>query len=398
MTKICVVGLGYIGLPISALLANRGFQVHGVDVSQKVVDIVNSGGVHIVEPGLEEAVNAAVAVGDFVADTKLKAADIFIIAVPTPFKADHVPDLSHVEAAANSISDYIQPGNLVIIESTVPVGTTDETVGGILRSKGHKLGTDVFLAHCPERVLPGNIMEELLANDRVVGGIDELSSRKAEEFYSSFVEGEVIVTNSKTAELVKLTENSFRDVNIAFANEISMIADSEDIDPWEVIELANRHPRVQILQPGPGVGGHCIAVDPWFIVSRSPDIAKLIRTSREVNNSKPKWIVEKVKFLARKYDWPTIGCLGLAFKANIDDLRQSPAMGIARQLVMEKIGDVLVCEPNISTVADFELVDLDEVILKSDIILILVDHKEFLDLNSEKLKGKELIDTRGIIR
>ena len=392
---VCVIGLGYIGLPTASLLGTKGYQVHGVDVSQSVVDTINSGGIHIVEPDLDILVKSAVGAGNLKAGLEPVESDIFIIAVPTPFKDDHQPDLSYVEQATRTISPYLKPGNLVILESTSPIGTTDEVVAKILAEEGH--GTDIFIAHCPERVLPGRILIELVQNDRVVGGINEESAQVAVDFYETFVSGEVLATSAKTAEMVKLTENAYRDVNIAFANELSMICDQESINTWEVIQLANRHPRVNILQPGPGVGGHCIAVDPWFIVSRAPELSRLIRTAREVNDSKPQWVLEQVRKQADRFKNPVIGCLGLAFKADVDDLRESPALDIVRTLVKDDIGQVLVCEPNLKQHPEFSLLTLDELIKRADILLLLVDHKPFKKLTAKGLKDKILIDTRGIV-
>jgi UDP-N-acetyl-D-mannosaminuronic acid dehydrogenase len=396
--KICVIGLGYIGLPTASLLGTKGYEVHGVDVSPKVVETINKGGIHIVEPDLDILVKSAVQAGNLSAALEPTEADIFIIAVPTPFTDGKKPDLTYVEKATQSICSYVKPGNLVILESTSPVGTTDEVVARILAEHGHNVGVDVFVAHCPERVLPGRILIELVENDRVVGGINEASTQIAVEFYEQFVRGEVLATTAKTAEMVKLTENSFRDVNIAFANEISMIAEGEDINTWEVIALANRHPRVNILQPGPGVGGHCIAVDPWFIVHRSPEHARLIRIAREVNDYKPEWVMERVRKKAAKFKNPVIGCLGLAFKADVDDLRESPAMDIVRHLQKENIGQLLICEPNLKSHPEFELMRVNDVIKEADIILLLVDHKPFRKITASDLKEKIVIDTRGIIR
>lgn len=396
--KICVIGLGYIGLPTASLLGTKGYQVHGVDVSAKVVETINSGGIHIVEPDLDILVKSAVQAGNLIASQQPAEADIFIIAVPTPFTDGKKPDLTYVEEATKAICPYVKPGNLVILESTSPVGTTDEVVARILAEYGHNVGVDVFVSHCPERVLPGRILIELVENDRVVGGVNEASTQIAVAFYEEFVRGEVLATTAKTAEMVKLTENSFRDVNIAFANEISMIAEGEGINTWEVIALANRHPRVNILQPGPGVGGHCIAVDPWFIVYRAPEDARLIRTAREVNDRKPEWVIERVRRKAAKFKNPVIGCLGLAFKADVDDLRESPAMDIVRQLQRENIGRLLICEPNLKSHGEFNLMRAEDVIQESDIVLLLVDHKSFHKISAAHLKEKIVIDTRGIIR
>ena len=347
--SICVMGLGYIGLPTASLLATKGFKVTGVDVSQKVVDTINRGEIHIVEPDLDILVKSAVHSGNLSASLEPVEADVFIIAVPTPFKdggPDHIsgkkPDLSYIEAATKKIAPFVKPGNLVILESTSPVGTTDEVVATILKSEGHSVGDEVYVAHCPERVLPGRILIELVENDRVVGGINEASTAVTVNFYERFVRGAVLATTAKTAEMVKLTENSSRDVQIAFANELSMICETESIDTWEVIELANRHPRVNILQPGPGVGGHCIAVDPWFIVDRSPGCSNLIRTAREVNDAKPEWVIGRVKKCADKFKSPVIACLGLAFKADVDDLRESPAFDIVKRLQAENVGELLI--------------------------------------------------------
>ena len=395
---ICVIGLGYIGLPTASLLGTKGFQVHGVDVSEHVVNTINKGKIHIVEPDLDIMVRSAVNAGNLKAGMAPIEADIFIIAVPTPFKGDHVPDLSYVESATKMISPFVKPGNLVILESTSPVGTTDEVVAKILSDDGHDTDKEVYVAHCPERVLPGRILIELVENDRIVGGVNPLATQKAVEFYQSFVRGEVLSTDSRTAEMAKLTENSSRDVSIAFANELSLICDEEGINVWELISLANRHPRVNILTPGPGVGGHCIAVDPWFIVARSPKYAKLIKTARLVNDSKPEWVIEKVKSRAEKFKRPVIGCLGLAFKADVDDLRESPAVEIVRQLIKDDVGEILISEPNLNKHDEFDLIVCEELIQRADIILLLVDHKEFKGIKTLELNEKVLIDTRGIIQ
>jgi len=396
--NICVIGLGYIGLPTASLLGTKGFNVHGVDVSKHVVDTINAGKIHIVEPDLDIMVKSAVNVGNLKAGLEPVEADVFIIAVPTPFKGDYQPDLSFVESATRMISPYVKPGNLVILESTSPVGTTDEVVAKILKENGHDTDKDVYVAHCPERVLPGRILVELVENDRIVGGVNPLATQKAVEFYQSFVRGEVLSTDSRTAEMAKLTENSSRDVSIAFANELSIICDEEGINVWELISLANRHPRVNILNPGPGVGGHCIAVDPWFIVARSPEHAKLIKMARIVNDSKPAWVINKVKSRAEKFKKPVIGCLGLAFKADVDDLRESPSVDIVRKLIKESVGEVLVSEPNLESHDEFDLLSCEEVIRRSDIILLLVDHKEYKGIKTLELNEKVLIDTRGTLQ
>ncbi len=394
---ICVVGLGYIGLPTASLLGTKGYRVHGVDSSQYIVDTIHQGKIHIVEPDLDILVKSAVQAGNLTTGMEPVKADIFILAVPTPFRDGHEPDLSYVEAATEEIAPYVEPGNLVILESTSPVGTTEEVVARILAERGHDIKKDVYIAHCPERVLPGRILVELVQNDRIVGGINEASTEKAVEFYHTFVRGEVLATDSRTAELAKLTENSYRDVNIAFANELSIICDKEGINVWELLRLANRHPRVNILNPGPGVGGHCIAVDPWFIVSRSPDTARLIRTAREVNEAKPAWVIDKVRRSADKFKKPVIGCLGLAFKADVDDLRESPALHIVRQLIKEQVGEILVSEPNLASHAEFELRPFQEVVAAADIVLLLVDHRQYRHLKAADLKEKVVIDTRGLV-
>ena len=396
--NICVIGLGYIGLPTASLLGTKGFNVHGVDVSKHVVDTINAGKIHIVEPDLDIMVKSAVNVGNLKAGLEPVEADVFIIAVPTPFKGDYQPDLSFVESATQMISPYVKPGNLVILESTSPVGTTDEVVAKILKENGHDTDKEVYVAHCPERVLPGRILIELVENDRIVGGVNPLATQKAVEFYQSFVRGEVLSTDSRTAEMAKLTENSSRDVSIAFANELSIICDEEGINVWELISLANRHPRVNILNPGPGVGGHCIAVDPWFIVARSPEHAKLIKTARLVNDAKPDWVINKVKSRAEKFKHPVIGCLGLAFKADVDDLRESPSVDIVRKLIKENVGEILVSEPNLESHDEFDLISCEEVIRRSDIILLLVDHKEYKGIKTLELNEKVLIDTRGTLQ
>lgn len=395
---VCVVGLGYIGLPTASLLGTKGYEVLGIDVSDNVVDTINRGEIHIVEPDLDLLVKSAVNSGNLKAAKEPAEADVFIIAVPTPFKEGYKPDLTYVETATRNIAPYVKPGNLIILESTSPVGTTDDCVAKILKEQGHDIDNDVFIAHCPERVLPGRILIELIQNDRIVGGINEKATQVAASFYREFVSGEVLETSAKTAELSKLTENSFRDVNIAFANELSVICDQEHIDVWELIQLANRHPRVNILQPGPGVGGHCIAVDPWFIIDRAGANAKLIRAAREVNDAKPEWVINKVKAKAQKFKRPTIACLGLAFKADVDDLRESPALNIARALVEQDVGDIIVCEPNIKEHKEFQLTTLDKAMEQADIILILVDHKPFKSLTPSSLIEKIVIDTRGITK
>ena len=393
------MGLGYIGLPTASLLGTKGYNVIGVDVSPEIVDTINAGHIHIVEPGLDILLKSAVNSGNLKASLEPEASDVFIIAVPTPFKGErHEPDMRYVEQSVQAIVPYLEKGNLVILESTSPVGTCDEIIAPLLEDAGFRVGEDVFVAHCPERVLPGRILIELVENDRIVGGVDHGSTEKAALFYAGFVSGDVIQTDAKTAELSKLCENSFRDVNIAFANELSMICDESGIDVWELIELANRHPRVNILQPGPGVGGHCLAVDPWFIVDRSPETARLIRTAREVNDSKPKWVLNKIIHAAEKLKAPVIGCLGITYKPDVDDLRESPALEIVRKLKEKEIGEILVSDATLRSCEEFELHPMEEVIEKADIIVLLVNHSQYSDLTANMLKEKIVIDTRGVVR
>jgi UDP-N-acetyl-D-mannosaminuronic acid dehydrogenase len=386
--KICVIGLGYIGLPTASLLANRGYQVHGVDVVQSTVDTINQGKIHIVEPDLDTFVQSAVNSGKLVASTTATEADVFIVAVPTPFKDNHVPNIDYIVSATKGLAPFVKEGNIVILESTSPVGTTD-IMEQTLRDEGVDT-THIHFAHCPERVLPGKIMHELVTNDRIVGGTTEVATRLTAEFYRNFVTGAVLETDARTAEMAKLTENSFRDVNIAFANELSMLAGKFGIDVWELIDLANRHPRVNILQPGCGVGGHCIAVDPWFIVDAAKGDAKIIKTAREVNDYKTEWVIEKVKNAALEFEKThgqkaKVACMGLAFKPDIDDLRESPALYITQRLKADGV-DVLAVEPNIKSHPEFEIVDHKEAVAAADIVVFLVAHKEFLDITVEAPK------------
>jgi UDP-N-acetyl-D-mannosaminuronic acid dehydrogenase len=412
-SSLSVIGLGYIGLPTAAVFASRKIKVLGVDINQIAVDTINMGKIHIIEPDLDTAVHNAVAGGYLKASTLPEQSDAFIIAVPTPFKGNnHEPDLGYIEAASKSIAPFLRKGNLVILESTSPVGATEQLSAWLAElrtdlSFPQQIGedSDIRIAYCPERVLPGHVMRELIENDRVIGGMTSRCSEYAVALYKLFVKGECITTNARTAEMTKLTENSFRDVNIAFANELSIICDKLEINVWELINLANRHPRVNILKPGPGVGGHCIAVDPWFIVHKTPDDAKLIRTARETNDSKPKWVIAKINEAInevikkdssiQKKDI-VIACYGLAFKPDIDDLRESPSREIVKQLKMQFDCKLLVIEPNVDylpeDLKEVQLVNLEEA-RDSDVHLLLVDHKEFF---RNKPSHGILVDTKGI--
>ncbi len=410
--KVSVIGLGYIGLPTAAMLANRGVEVIGVDVNARTVRMLNEGKVPIVEPDLDIAVQAAVMTGRLRAVAAPEPAEVFIVAVPTPFTNGHTPDLSYIEAAAKSLAPVLEKGNLVILESTSPVGTTEKFARWLseLRpelSFPHHAGerADICVAYCPERVLPGRVLLELVTNDRIIGGLTPRCAQRAEELYRIFVQGTCHISDARAAEMVKLSENAFRDVNIAFANELSLICERQNVDVWEVIDLANRHPRVNILQPGPGVGGHCISVDPWFIVDAVPDLARIIRTAREVNDSKPEHVLDKVKTIAQRFKDPVIACLGLAFKANIDDLRESPALHIAERLADEQIGHLSVVEPHITELPaclqgrnNVRLDPFGPALKAADIILLLVDHQQFRRVEPTQLREKIVIDTRGLWR
>ena len=413
--RICMVGLGYIGLPTAVVFALRGVQVVGLDVNRKAVDMINSGETHIVEPGLEDAVRRTVEAGTLRATTVPESADAFLIAVPTPFYENegHEPDLTYVEAATRSIAPVLKSGDLVILESTSPVGATEQMARWVAEMRPdltfpqtHGEVSDIRIAHCPERILPGHALAELVSNDRIIGGMTETCAVRARSLYKLAVEGDCIETDCRTAEMAKLTENSFRDVNIAFANELSMICDKLGINVWELIRLANRHPRVNILQPGPGVGGHCIAVDPWFIVSQVPEEAKIIRAAREINDSKPQWVLAKVHQAVAGYADETgkqarIGCFGLAFKPNIDDLRESPALQIASQLADLYPGQVVVAEPYISDLpasltGKVELLQSSEAVKTSDVIVLLVDHDDFKAMPTPIKFNRRIVDTRGV--
>ncbi|EGR4076367.1 UDP-N-acetyl-D-mannosamine dehydrogenase [Vibrio cholerae] len=416
---ISVIGLGYIGLPTAAMFASRKKKVIGVDVNQHAVDTINQGKIHIVEPDLDIMVHAAVSSCYLKATTTPETADAFLIAVPTPFlpcaEGDiPAPDLSYIEAASKAIAPVLKKGDLVILESTSPVGATEQMAAWLAEARSdltfpqtHGEEADVNIAHCPERVLPGHVVRELVENDRVIGGLTAKCSARAVELYKTFVQGECVVTNARTAEMAKLTENSSRDVQIAFANELSIICDKLDINVWELIALANRHPRVNILQPGPGVGGHCIAVDPWFIVSKTPEEAQIIHTARKVNDRKPGWVINKVKlaitdFLQANPEKTardiTIACYGLAFKPDIDDLRESPAMAITQKIAEMHVGRVIAVEPNIEDCPEqlhyVELLDFESATKVSDIQVLLVDHREFK--TSRMIPSGYTVDTKGI--
>jgi len=400
-TKVVTIGLGYIGLPTSALIANNQIPVHGVDISQHVVDTINAGKIHIVEPELDEAVAKAVQNGFLKASVKPVVADTYLIVVPTPFKGNFEPDISYVKAATTAILPLLKEGDLYIIESTSPVGTTEKMMDYIF-SERPELKDKIYLAYCPERVLPGNVMYELVHNDRVIGGVDETSTKKALEFYGQFVKGELHPTNARTAEMCKLTENSSRDVQIAFANELSLICEKAGINVWDLINLANKHPRVNILQPGCGVGGHCIAVDPYFITSEFPMESRIIAQARSTNNYKPFWCAEKVKSARLEFELkfgrqPSIALMGLAFKPNIDDLRESPAIHIVERILQDS-GDaeLYIVEPNVKEHKVFKLTDLKNAVQKADIVVFLVAHNEFKELKIAE--DKVLLDFCGIIR
>lgn len=397
--EVVTIGLGYIGLPTSALIASHGTNVLGVDINQSVVDTINQGKIHIVEPDLDAIVSKAVSNGFFKASTKPSSADVYLIVVPTPFKGNYEPDISFVESATKGIIPLLKKDDLYIIESTSPIGTTEKMQQLIFSSRPELEGA-ISIAYCPERVLPGNVMHELVENDRVIGGIDEASTDKALSFYRKYVKGQLHATNARTAEMCKLVENSSRDSQIAFANELSLICDKADINVWELINLANKHPRVNILQPGCGVGGHCIAVDPYFIVSDYPAESKMIGTAREVNNYKSVWCAEKIKNKKLQFELkhgrkPKTALMGLAFKPNIDDLRESPAKYIVQQVLHNSnIEELYIVEPNIVSHDVYKLTDYKEAVKEADIIVFLVAHNEFENL--EICNKKVVLDFCGI--
>lgn len=398
--KATFVGLGYIGLPTAVIAAKYGIQTVGVDINPEIVKLTNQAILHFVEPGLSECLSEVVEKGTFKAAETPEESDVFLIVVPTPFKGDYEPDISYVEAATKSIIPFLRKDNLVVIESTSPIGTTDKMANLIFSERPDLVG-NLHIAYCPERVLPGNIVYELVHNDRVIGGIDEKSTEHAMQFYAQFVKGALHGTNAKTAEMCKLTENSSRDVQIAFANELSLICDKAGINVWDLISLANKHPRVNILQPGCGVGGHCIAVDPYFLTSSFPEESKLIYQARKTNNYKPLWCVEKIKNTVLQYEIthkkkPILALMGLAFKPNIDDLRESPAELIVKKIFQEEINaEILVVEPNIKHHNEFELSNYQEAITKADIIVYLVAHNEFK--NNFERQDKKILDFCGIL-
>lgn len=408
ISRVCVVGLGYIGLPTSAVFADNGLEVLGVDVKPAAVESINRGQPHFVEPELDVLLRQVVQAGRLRAGLAPEPADAFILAVPTPFLAGHEPDTSHIEAAARAIAPFLARGNLVILESTSPIGTTERLSRWLADARAdltfpHQAGelSDIRIAHCPERVLPGHILREVVENDRIIGGLTRKCAQAATLLYRVFAKGQIHLTNARTAEMAKLAENAFRDVNIAFANELSMICDRLRINVWELIRLANMHPRVDILRPGPGVGGHCIAVDPWFIVAADPDRSPLIRTAREVNDAKPGFVVEKVRRHAATLKQPVIACLGLSYKADVDDLRESPAVTIVEELARAGVGELLVVEPHVNVLPEnlaklgLRLWDFDRATERANILLLLVDHASFLTVDHDVVKDKIVVDTRG---
>lgn len=408
---VAVIGLGYIGLPTAAILATHGTNVIGVDVNLRTVEAVNQGRVPFVEPDLEVHVAGAVQQGRLKAAADTPKADAYIVAVPTPFADGHSADMSYVKAAAMGIADQLSGGELIVLESTCPPGATKKLAEYLLEQRSDltleaEKPNSIYVAHCPERVLPGRVMIELVTNDRIVGGINTQSAEMAREIYATFCQGEILITDTTTAEMAKLVENAYRDVNIAFANELSIISDSLGVDVWELIRLANHHPRVNILQPGPGVGGHCIAVDPWFIVDAAPEESRLIRTAREVNDSKPNYVVQRVIERASRFHEPRIAALGLAFKADIDDLRESPSLEIVAELAAKlPSASIAAVEPHVeelpsklSQFSNVTLEDINAAIAFADIVLVLVDHSVIKKFPRNLLNEKILIDTKGVWR
>jgi len=414
MSSICVVGLGYIGLPTAAMLASAGHSVVGYDVNPNVIEKVNHGQAHFREPDLEMLLAAAVKTGRLAAQTTPSVADYFIIAVPTPFKDGKRPDLSFVDAASDAIAPFLAPGSTVILESTSPVGTTERIASRLSKKRKDLVFPEyksedfrdgqVFVVHCPERILPGHMVRELVTNDRVIGGMSAACAAKASALYETFVQGTSYITDCRTAELVKLVENAYRDVNIAFANELSLICDRLDIDVWRAIELANKHPRVAILKPGPGVGGHCIAVDPWFIVDSAPAESRLITTAREINDQKTSYVYERITTAAARFRNPVIACFGATYKPDVDDIRESPALHIVEQLLRNSKFKVLVCDPMLNTLPAkiaghprLKLVDAETARSNADIVAFLVGHKKFRNLQPQKFLEKVVVDTIGLM-
>lgn len=401
MAKVNVVGLGYIGLPTAGLLAEAGHHVLGVDVQEKVVTCINAGQAHFEEKGLDTLIQKTVKSKQFKAATKPQEADIHLIIVPTPFiESDKSADMSYVHRACEALCVVLKIGDLVVLESTSALGATRKDVQAVIEAKRPELKNHIHYAFCPERAIPGNTLYELIHNDRVVGGMNEAATAQAVAFYKSFIQGDILPTNDKVAEMVKLSENAFRDVNIAYANELSIVCDSLNIDVWEVIRLANHHPRVNILQPGPGVGGHCIAIDPWFIVDASKGQAKLMQQAREINDGKPHWVVKKVLEAVAQTNKkkPIVGLLGLAFKPNVDDLRESPALTVANLLKDHVEANIIACEPFVEELEGFALVSQKELIEKADIVVMLTDHDAFKSITLSQLAGKQWVDTRGALK
>ncbi|MGO4535831.1 UDP-N-acetyl-D-mannosamine dehydrogenase [Leifsonia sp. 2MCAF36] len=411
--RVAIIGLGYIGLPTAVALATRGIDVTGVDINQKTVDSISQGHVPFVEPDLAVAVSGAVSMGRLTATTEVPEAEAFIIAVPTPFQDDHTADLSYIESAAASIAPRLKTGDLVVLESTSPPGTTEQVSRWLAERRPdlhfpHDTDglPDISVAHCPERVLPGRIMIEIVTNDRVIGGVTRQCANLAASLYRVFTQGAILTTDAASAEMAKLVENAYRDVNIAFANELSLIGERLKLDVWEIIRLANRHPRVNILSPGPGVGGHCIAVDPWFIVGAAPDLAKLVRTAREVNDSKPHHVADQVIERASRFRDPTVACLGLTFKANVDDMRESPAVDVVAAIAQRDPGlDIRVVEPftkelprRLADAPNIRLQSASDAIDEADIVVLLVDHEQFKTIPKTRLEGRVVFDTRGAWR
>ena len=400
MKNVCVIGLGYIGLPTACMLASKGINVNGVDINPQIVDTINRGNIHIEEPGLQQLVETVIKSGNLKAYTKPQPSDVYIIAVPTPVRSDKKACMDYVGSAANSIIDILKPGDLVILESTSPPETTKDFLVPILEKSNLKIGEDLFVAYCPEKVLPGKIIEELVKNQRIVGGINEKSAQMAKEVYQSFVQGEIFLTDSVTAEMVKIMENTYRDVNIAFANELAKISHKMGINAWDVINLANLHPRVNIHSPGPGVGGHCISVDPWFIVEKNPTLAKLINQARNINDSMPEFAYNLVLEQVKNVPNAKITVLGLTYKPDIDDIRESPAIEIAKMIESNPNLRLSVYDPHVKCY-DYKLSSFEESFKDSDCVVLAVNHKEFKSISPAQIanlvRNKLIIDTRNVL-